>query len=62
MKIESNMFVYRTTDRQSKKQEWNAPSRCPFCGHILQQIDKSNIKVCINKNCERSQFFYKLTQ
>ena len=62
MKIENNMFVYKVADKKSEKREWNAPSRCPFCGHILRKIDGSNVKVCVNKNCERSQSFYKLAQ
>jgi len=53
MKIES-------INRQVGKNQWSTPNRCPFCGHILKQIEGSNIKICTNKNCERGQSFYKL--
>lgn len=62
MKIESNMFVYRVADKKFEKRTWYAPSRCPFCNHVLHKIDGSNIKVCINEQCERGQLFYKLVK
>ncbi len=47
--------------RQSfENKSWSAPKRCPFCGHILKQIENTNIKVCTNKSCERSKEFFKI--
>jgi len=63
MEINTSMRIRHTTNNLYKsfnKNMWSAPKRCPFCGHVLKQIDGSNIKICVNKDCESSQDFYKL--
>ena len=58
MKIDTNININRG---YQNKRMWSAPSRCPFCGSILKEVDSSNVKVCVNKYCERGRQFYKLT-
>lgn len=64
MRIDNTIRVFETNNDKNKsfnKKTWSAPSRCLFCGSVLKEIDNSNVKVCVNKYCERGRQFYKLT-
>ena len=60
MRVENNILIYKTSDKPNKQPDKKEPYKCPFCGYIMKQVDGSNVKVCSNNKCKRSQCFYKL--
>ena len=60
MRVDNNILIYKTSDKPSKQPDKKEQYKCPFCGYTMKQVEGSNVKVCSNKKCKRSQSFYKL--